>query len=125
MATQTLVSEAGKPFIQAEELTDLISKAIEGASAEYAVGFAAILGSIEQLKAQYAARVALIVQRQNPQEMIAVQESIGRFHAARAAIDAAVKEQVEAASAAPAKKAAAKVTPIARKTPAARTKARK
>ena len=47
--TQTLVDGVGKPFIQAEELTERIATMIDGCAADYAIGFAAVFGASNRL----------------------------------------------------------------------------
>jgi hypothetical protein len=86
--TKTLVDVVGKPFIQAEELTERIAAAIDGSAADYAIGFAAVFGALEQIKAQYLARVALKVSAQSPGDILAIDEAangLRQMHAANAA----------------------------------------
>ena len=88
MAAISLTDTQGKPMIQAEELTERIAATIDSCSADYAVGYAAIFGALEQLKAQYYARVALKVQQQNPGEVLAIHESVSAVQVARMAAQA-------------------------------------
>lgn len=73
----TMVDVLGKPFIQAEELAERIAKAIDGSTVDHAVGFAAVFGALEQIKAQYHARVALKVWMQSPGDVLAINNAAG------------------------------------------------
>jgi hypothetical protein len=94
-----LIDATGKPFIQAEELTERIAAVIDGAAADHAIGFAAVFGALEQLKAQYVARVALKVSAQSPGDVLATHEAVGQLQAARAAQAAAELAAVNEAAA--------------------------
>lgn len=84
-----LVDATGKPFIQAEELTERIAAVIDAAGVDHAIGFAAVFGSLEQLKSQYVARVALKVSAQSPGDVLATHEAVGQLAQTRAAQAAA------------------------------------
>lgn len=92
-----LVDASGKPFIQAEELTERLAAVIDGCAVDYAIGFAAVFGALEQLKAQYVARVALKVSAQSPADVLAAHEAVGNLQAQRA-IAAAEFDQAQKAS---------------------------
>ncbi|MEX3764413.1 hypothetical protein [Paraburkholderia phenoliruptrix] len=88
MAAITQTDAQGKPMIQAEELTERIAATIDSCSTDYAVGYAAIFGALEQLKAQYYARVALKIQQQSPGEVLAIHEGVSALQVARMAAQA-------------------------------------
>jgi hypothetical protein len=91
--TQTLTDANGKPFIQAEELCERISATIDISAQDYAIGYAAVFGALEQLKSQYQARVALVVQRQSPLELLAIGASVEEAQSAKAAQEAEAQAQ--------------------------------
>lgn len=119
-----LVDATGKPFIQAEELTERLAAVIDGAAADHAIGFAAVFGALEQIKAQYLARVALKVSAQSPGDVLATHEAVGQLQAAnqaRAAAEAAAANEVTppAARGSIEKRLAAQKTPTKAPRPAA------
>jgi hypothetical protein len=105
--TQTLVDSVGKPFIQAEDLTARIAATIDACAADYAIGYAAVFGALEQLKAQYLARVALKVQQNEPGEVLAIGRNVANLEQAIAAQQAealaATQKAQRTASRAPSK----------------------
>lgn len=106
-----LVDATGKAFIQAEELTERIAAAIDGCAANYAIGFAAVFGALEQLKAQYVARVALKVSAQSPGDVLAINQAAAQLHAIQHAQDAANQPKAGAGSRG-ARKAPRKLEPV-------------
>lgn len=80
-----VIDATGKPFIQAEELTERIAAVIDAAAVDHAIGFAAVFGALEQIKAQYVARVALKVSAQSPGDVLATHEAVSQLAAANQA----------------------------------------
>jgi hypothetical protein len=118
--TQTLTDANGKPFIQAEELCERISATIDISAQDYAIGYAAVFGALEQLKSQYQARVALVVQRQSPLELLAIGASVEQAQSAKAAQEAeALREAQKAPRPLPGKAPTKAPRPASEKKPAA------
>lgn len=108
-----LVDGIGKPFIQAEELTARLAATIDACAVDHAIGYAGVFGALEQLKAQYLARVALKVSIQEPGDVLASHEAVGNLaRANQARALAAVNE-----AAAPAVRGSVEKRLAAKKTP--------
>ncbi|HEX7906715.1 MAG TPA: hypothetical protein VF534_01300 [Paraburkholderia sp.] len=105
-----VVDPSGKPFIQAEELTRRLAATIDACAVDHAIGYAGVFGALEQLKAQYLARVALKVSIEEPGDVLAAHDAAGKLAAANQARAAAA----DLAAAQGAAKSAAKKTGKAR-----------